>query len=402
MANKKLFKGFVRNIFLTVLIAGTGIVLCTKVDIKGTSLYKVLRKEPVVNELVITSEGTNYEFSVLDEVYKPYHIIDIFDKDYRVDKVVNEEKISEILDLFYVESSDASVEFSNGIWTLTPEVQGYEFDKDMIHNYISNIIKQSDECEINLDTYVHPPHVLEHDMKPYYDKVSWMNNFCISYTTGLKIDCSYLREYVNDLLELDIEPLCDSVITQLKESINTKETDMKFNPTDSEEPITVKYGTFGKVLKEQSEKEHLIEIITNHESEENRVPLTQGYDVFDDTYIEVSINKQHAWYYKDGELVSDTDIVTGTKGKHDTPTGVYYISECIPGKYLKGDGYKTWVDRWMRLTNRGVGLHDAGWRGSFGKSIYTYSGSHGCINLPKKYAYDLYKEAYVGMPVVIY
>ena len=56
----------------------------------------------------------------------------------------------------------------------------------------------------------------------------------------------------------------------------------------------------------------------------------------------------------------------------------------------------------MRLTNSGVGLHDAYWRKSFGGSIYKTSGSHGCINLPKSFAYKLYDETYVNMPVIIY
>lgn len=98
----------------------------------------------------------------------------------------------------------------------------------------------------------------------------------------------------------------------------------------------------------------------------------------------------------------DSGVVTGTKGKHDTPKGLYYISECIPGKYLVGDGYKTWVNKWMRLTNQGVGLHDATWRSIFGDSIYTYSGSHGCINLPSSFADKLFKVAYTGMPTIIY
>ena len=99
----------------------------------------------------------------------------------------------------------------------------------------------------------------------------------------------------------------------------------------------------------------------------------------------------------------DTDCVTGDAHlSRDTPKGVYYISECIDGKYLIGDDYKTWVNKWMRLTNTGIGLHDAYWRSAFGGSIYKTNGSHGCINLPAKFASNLFKKAYRGMPVIIY
>jgi len=56
----------------------------------------------------------------------------------------------------------------------------------------------------------------------------------------------------------------------------------------------------------------------------------------------------------------------------------------------------------MRLTWTGIGLHDATWRSKFGGKIYTYDGSHGCINMPKASAYELYDLIQVGDCVVIY
>ena len=98
----------------------------------------------------------------------------------------------------------------------------------------------------------------------------------------------------------------------------------------------------------------------------------------------------------------ESDCVTGTKGRNDTPHGVYFITQYMDGKYLTGATYRTWVNRWMRITDRGHGLHDATWRSSFGGNIYTYDGSHGCINLPKQFAYDLFDTVGSGTCVVIY
>ena len=53
------------------------------------------------------------------------------------------------------------------------------------------------------------------------------------------------------------------------------------------------------------------------------------------------------------------------------------------------------VDYWMPF-NGGVGLHDADWRGSFGGEIYKKNGSHGCVNIPPKYADDVYNNVSVG------
>ena len=48
----------------------------------------------------------------------------------------------------------------------------------------------------------------------------------------------------------------------------------------------------------------------------------------------------------------------------------------------------------------GIGFHDASWRSKFGGTIYQYSGSHGCINLPVDKAKLLYEKVYKGMPVL--
>ena len=54
----------------------------------------------------------------------------------------------------------------------------------------------------------------------------------------------------------------------------------------------------------------------------------------------------------------------------------------------------------MPFTWDGQGLHDASWRSSFGGSIYSYNGSHGCVNLPVSFASQLYEEAKTGTPVI--
>ena len=52
--------------------------------------------------------------------------------------------------------------------------------------------------------------------------------------------------------------------------------------------------------------------------------------------------------------------------------------------------------------NKGIGLHDASWRKTFGGQIYMTSGSHGCVNLPSSFAANLYSQVTVNTPVVVY
>ena len=117
-------------------------------------------------------------------------------------------------------------------------------------------------------------------------------------------------------------------------------------------------------------------------------------------YIKVSISKQKLWYYKYGKLQYTSYVVTGQKYSHDTPTGIFKIRGKAREIYLIGPDYKSFVNYWMPIYGD-IGLHDATWRWSFGGDIYTYNGSHGCINLPMSVAKKIYKKAQVGTRVIV-
>ena len=63
--------------------------------------------------------------------------------------------------------------------------------------------------------------------------------------------------------------------------------------------------------------------------------------------------------------------------------------------------YETPVQYWMPF-NGGVGFHDASWQASFGGDVYTYNGSHGCINLPPDKAAELYEIIDTETPIVVF
>ena len=68
---------------------------------------------------------------------------------------------------------------------------------------------------------------------------------------------------------------------------------------------------------------------------------------------------------------------------------------------LRGENYETPVTYWMPFAGN-VGMHDATWRSSFGGSIYKYSGSHGCINLPLDAAKVIFENVKKNYPVLVY
>ena len=118
--------------------------------------------------------------------------------------------------------------------------------------------------------------------------------------------------------------------------------------------------------------------------------------------MEIDLTNQHMWVYKDGELVEETDLVSGNVSKgYNTPVGVYGITYKQRDATLNGATYSSHVDYWMPF-NGNVGMHDASWRSSFGEEIYLRNGSHGCVNLPPKKAEVIYGYVEKGEPVIVY
>ena len=100
------------------------------------------------------------------------------------------------------------------------------------------------------------------------------------------------------------------------------------------------------------------------------------------TYIEVDLARQKLWYYKDGALQLETNVVTGnpTKG-NGTPTGTDRIWSRERDRYLTGETYRSKVSYWAPINWSGVGLHDASWRSTFGGNIYKSGGSLSLIHI---------------------
>ncbi|MBQ3265421.1 MAG: L,D-transpeptidase family protein [Ruminococcus sp.] len=125
-------------------------------------------------------------------------------------------------------------------------------------------------------------------------------------------------------------------------------------------------------------------------------------DYVGSTYIEISIDQQHMWVYKNGSQIASTDVVTGNKGSADTPKGYYSVRSKSRNIYLSGDGYSSFVEYWMAFIGSSYGIHDASWRSEFGNPIYKGNGSHGCVNTPYSAVKTIYNNISVGTPVIIY
>lgn len=82
-------------------------------------------------------------------------------------------------------------------------------------------------------------------------------------------------------------------------------------------------------------------------------------------YIEVDLENQYMWYYKDGKVVFEIDIVFG-KLFIFIFVGVFYVWNKEEDVILKGindDGifYESLVNYWMLIDWIGVGIYDFDW-----------------------------------------
>lgn len=111
------------------------------------------------------------------------------------------------------------------------------------------------------------------------------------------------------------------------------------------------------------------------------------------------------WYYKDGKLALETDIVSG-KPNTPTPKGVFYVwnkerNATLRGLNEDGTKYASPVDYWMPIDWEGVGIHDSNWQPTYGGDWWKQNGSHGCINTPPNVMKTLYDMIEVGTPVIV-
>lgn len=125
------------------------------------------------------------------------------------------------------------------------------------------------------------------------------------------------------------------------------------------------------------------------------------YTGYAGTYADVNLTTQKMIYVKNGELILETDIVTGAPSMK-TPTGTFRIIGKQSPAVLRGPGYASPVTYWMPFTSSGVGFHDATWQSRFGGDWYTSHGSHGCVNMPLAAARTLYGKISTGDTVKVH
>lgn len=141
-------------------------------------------------------------------------------------------------------------------------------------------------------------------------------------------------------------------------------------------------------------------VADSNQNESEKILKVHVKPKYDYAYIDISITNQKLYYFNEGKLVLSSDIVTGLH--NGTPVGDFKVLYKARNVNLKGADYVSFVSYWIAFKGNAYGMHDASWRSRFGGSIYTYNGSHGCVNMPTENVRELYNTVSIGTPVYIH
>ena len=310
---------------------------------------------------------------------------------------------------------DAHLEVGDNGYEIVPETEGTALDKDKVTEVITKAVKAG-ETEVDLeasDCYLKPS--VYQDDKNLIAQRDQSNAFLKAKIT---IDFSDRQEVVDQSLIKDwvtTDENGNAVLDEAKVKAYVVELAKKYDTfgyprqfkTSTGETITVSGGDYGWLMARNDTTTKLNEAIKSGKSQTIEPEYTyKGYvrDTNDigNTYVEVSLSAQHMWFYKNGQLLVDTDVVTGNHNLgHDTKTGIYAIMYKERNATLVGEDYSSPVKYWMPFYAN-VGIHDASWRTTFGGSEYLNNGSHGCVNTPEANAEKIFNNIEKGVPVVVY
>ena len=320
------------------------------------------------------------------------------------------------------EPKDASLVFKDGSFEVTDAVMGNKLDYGKVKEEIVKAIT-TDHKDIKLsdDDYKNPEVLSDskelNDLKEDAKKIEAMNIKFNFNGFDIKLAGKDLVNMLNQkgkVFELDYDKLL-AFMKEVADKTDTYGKDRKFKATGIGE-ITVNPGVYGFLLDQVATADEVLKLFNQRKSGEvepvyERFGLERTADGGDigNTYIEVDISRQYLWFYKKGELVIESPIVTGlTSPGWQTNVGVGSIQAKVHDAELKGvdfagGNYKTPVSYWMPIGWDGEGFHDAPWRGgAFGGGIYFSDGSHGCLNLPPYVAQVIFENAEIHTPVIVY
>lgn len=360
-------------------------------------------------------------------------------KDFQIDYQINRNKEVETEALAQKQfknsedrkaSTDAYIKYDEkqGEFVIMDEVPGNQIDESRLMDHTQKVLEESfaqnllqDTVKVELGDQIYQEAAvaagdenLNNQLKELNQQLQQYRNTSVTYTFGATeelLSSEEIRSWlvVNDEGMAIDEEAAKAYISDLGTKYNTIYKKRYFKTSNGHE-VEVSGNEYGFRIDAEAELRQLLEDLKSG-TEVRREPVygkqglsRNGKDDLQGSYIEVSIDSQHLWLYKDGDLITETDIISGLPTKERaTYRGAWPIAYKKSPYTLTSDiyGYARDVTYWMPFVY-GQGLHDASWKSSFGGELYKTEGSHGCINLPSDQAKIIYDTISAGYPIIIY
>lgn len=317
-----------------------------------------------------------------------------------------------------VEPQNAYIDFSDGI-KIVPEIEGNKVDIEKLYEVVGKAITDG-ESRLDIDAagcYIRPEvtqdsESFKKEIKPIKDLTKAKITLTIGPDTEVidsKVSESFLTKDDSGKIGIDRDKV-KTYMEKIEKEYQTWGEPHEFKTTEGN-VVSLK-GSLGWSIDVERETDKIIEELKAGKDVEREAlydstaPTWEGNEI-GDTYLEISISGQHMWFYKDGKLLVDTDIVTGSLNKgYGTPTGAYKLLNKQRNVTLVGanpdDPYESKVSYWLPFIGNLYGVHDASWRSSYGGTIYYNNGSHGCVNTPYSKVQQIYENIEINTPVLIY
>ena len=319
-------------------------------------------------------------------------------------------------------SVSAKPTFDGNTFVITKEVEGTQLDQEVFRQKIKEKISGF-QHEVDLEKegcYLKPKFTEDSpEVVAARDKMNSYLGGTVTYQMGATpegIDKAKLAEWITVDENMNVTFTTDRISAYVRDLASRYDTVGKTRSftTPTGKAATVSGGTYGWSIDEPAEIEQLKADIAGGKPVQ-REPIYEkraasfGATDWGNTYAEVDLSAQHMWYIQNGNVVLETDIVSGLPTPDRiTPEGVYDVLYKESPSILVGENdpdtgepiYKQEVRYWMQFTWSGVGFHDADWQPAFGGSLYQSAGSHGCINMPIDKAGQLLNLISAGVPVI--
>ena len=323
---------------------------------------------------------------------------------------------------------NAYVSFSNSEFTIVPETEGSELNAKEAYQMISRAIdNEAADVDLGSNPKAYKKADVTKESSELQNMVNTYKNLTkanITYTFGdemVTLDGNTIKNWLQfdekgQLLQND-EAFRQHVVdyvAQLAADHDTVGTERQFETTSGR--IVYVYGSaYGWKIDQDKEAAQLMQEIQSG-TQTTREPVysmranAHGINDLGDTYIEVDLTEQYMWYYQNGNIIFQSEIVSGLPGDPDrkTPPGIFTLNSKSSPSVLRGEmtangtySYEQPVTYWMPF-NGGIGFHDADWQPYFGGDRYLTGGSHGCINLPPENAGQLYSLIQYDVPIICF